>query len=168
MRRGHEVRVLSPIDPDDRRTRVLHRGARPAVRELPDHVVPLGRTFATNANGSVSTLTFTAKTAITLGHELRHGGYDVLHVHEPNAAVAPWFAIENARVPVFGTFHTYSTKPMPHAIANLAGQRRVMNKLSLRIAVSEAARWTGERFYGGRYRVIPNGIDLTRALTGPR
>jgi phosphatidylinositol alpha-mannosyltransferase len=168
MQRGHEVRVLSPVDPDDALTRVLHRGARPALREVPEYVVPLGRTFAANANGAVSTVAFTTHTARTLGHHLRHGDYDVLHVHEPNAALAPWYAIENAPMPVVGTFHTYSTKPMPHAIANLAGQRRLMNKLSLRIAVSEAARWTGERFYGGRYRVIPNGIDLTRALGGAR
>ena len=30
----------------------------------------------------------------------------------------------------------------------------------MRIAVSEAAAWTGRRFYGGRYRVIPNGVVL--------
>jgi phosphatidylinositol alpha-mannosyltransferase len=54
------------------------------------------------------------------------------------------------------------------AIGGVLGQRRLMNKLSLRIAVSDAARWTGERFYGGQYRVIPNGIDLTRAVTGPK
>ena len=28
------------------------------------------------------------------------------------------------------------------------------------IAVSEAAAWTGRRFYGGRYRIIPNGVVL--------
>jgi phosphatidylinositol alpha-mannosyltransferase len=168
MRRGHDVRVLSPVDPDDRLTRVLHRGSRPQPRELPDHVVPLGRTLGLGANGAVSTLTFAPETAIRLGHELRHGGYDVIHVHEPNAAVAPWYTIENSPVPVVATFHAYATRPVPMAIANLAGQRRLMNKLSLRIAVSEAARWTGERFYGGRYRVIPNGVDLSRALRAPK
>ena len=30
----------------------------------------------------------------------------------------------------------------------------------MRIAVSEAAAWTGRRFYGGEYRVIPNGVEL--------
>ena len=30
----------------------------------------------------------------------------------------------------------------------------------MRIAVSEAAAWTGRRFYGGRYRVVPNGVAL--------
>jgi phosphatidylinositol alpha-mannosyltransferase len=54
------------------------------------------------------------------------------------------------------------------AIGNLAGQRRLFNKLNLRIAVSEAARWTGERFYGGRYRIVPNGIDPSRAIPGPK
>lgn len=168
QRRGHDARVLSPVDPDDRLARVLHRGARPHARELPEHVVPLGRTAGWHANGSVSNMSFSPTTVSRLGHEMRHGGYDVLHVHEPNAAVAPWFAIENARIPVVATFHAYATRPMPMAIANALGQRRLMNKLSVRIAVSDAARWTGERFYGGHYRVIPNGIDLTRPITGPK
>jgi phosphatidylinositol alpha-mannosyltransferase len=168
--RGHEVRVLAPVDPDDRLTRMLHRGAAPTPRELPDpdQFVALGRTLGLGANGAVSNLTHTPETAAILGHELRSGWYDVLHVHEPNAGVAAWYALENAPMPVVGTFHAYATKPLPMAIGNLAGQRRVFNKLSLRVAVSDAARWTGERFYGGHYRIIPNGIDLTRALVGPR
>ena len=38
------------------------------------------------------------------------------------------------------------------------GGRRRMNRLHARIAVSEAAAWTARRFYGGRYRIIPNGV----------
>ncbi len=38
-----------------------------------------------------------------------------------------------------------------------------MNRLHARIAVSEAAAWTARRFYGGRYRIIPNGVHLPRA-----
>ena len=168
--RGHEVRVLAPVDPDDRLTRLLHRGAVPAARELPpaDQFVRLGRTLGFGANGAVSTLSYEPRTATTLGHELRSGWYDVVHVHEPNAGVAPWYALENSPVPVVGTFHAYATKPVPMAIGALAGQRRLFNKLTLRIAVSEAARWTGERFYGGSYRIIPNGVDLTRAVAGPK
>jgi phosphatidyl-myo-inositol alpha-mannosyltransferase len=168
--RGHEVRVLAPVDPDDRLTRLLHRGAAPTPRELPggDEFVALGRTFSVGANGAVSTLSYEPRTASLLGHELRSGWYDVMHVHEPNAAVAPWYTIEHSPVPVVGTFHSYGTQPVPMAIGNLAGQRRLFNKLSLRIAVSEAARWTGERFYGGHYRVIPNGVDLRRAVGEPK
>ena len=45
----------------------------------------------------------------------------------------------------------------------MLGARRMYRKLSARIAVSEAARWTAERFYGGTYRLIPNGVDLSAA-----
>jgi phosphatidyl-myo-inositol alpha-mannosyltransferase len=162
--------VLAPVDPDDRLTRMLHRGAAPTPRELPpaDEFVALGRTIGFESNGAVSNLSHEPRTASILGHELRSGWYDVLHVHEPNAGVAPWYAIENAPMPVVGTFHAYATKPVPMAIGNLAGQRRLFNKLNLRIAVSEAARWTGERFYGGRYRIVPNGVDPTRSVIGPK
>jgi phosphatidylinositol alpha-mannosyltransferase len=169
-KRGHDVRVLAPVDPDDRLTRVLHRGAAPTPRPLPDstHFIPLGRTFGFEANGAVSNLSYSWTTTTRLGHEMRSGRYDLFHVHEPNAGVAPWFTIESSPVPVVGTFHAYATKPVPMSLGNLAGQRRLMNKLTLRVAVSDAARWTGERFYGGRYRVIPNGVDLTRAVAAPK
>ena len=40
------------------------------------------------------------------------------------------------------------------------GARRKLNHLAVRIAVSDAAAWTGRRFYGGAYRVIPNGVAI--------
>src|SRR5436305_3339573 len=42
----------------------------------------------------------------------------------------------------------------------MLGVRRVLNRLHVRVAVSEAAAWSGRRFYGGHYRVIPNGVPL--------
>ena len=59
-----------------------------------------------------------------------------------------------------GTFHCYSESVPPHKVAALIGARRKLNHLQVRIAVSEAAAWTGRRFYGGRYRVVPNGVVL--------
>ncbi|CAA9512077.1 MAG: hypothetical protein AVDCRST_MAG17-2061 [uncultured Solirubrobacterales bacterium] len=168
---GHEARILAPHDPDGRLTRVCHRGSRPTRSTPPDHVVALGRTVALNANGARSNLALTPQSVARLARELRRGRYDVAHVHEPNAPLVSWFAIELARVPLVGTFHAYSTsRPVNLVTANVLGARRLYNRLSVRIAVSEAARWTAERFYGGRYRVVPNGVDLsaaTRAAARP-
>ena len=161
---GHEVRLLAPYDPDDRLARVTHRGARPQQRPLPDHVISLGRTVGLPMNGAVSNLTIFPEAVATLRKELRYGGYDIVHVHEPNAAVASWYAAETAQMPAVGTFHTYSTGAMVNRFAaNIAGARRLYSKLSARIAVSEAAQWTAQRFYGGRYRIVPNGVDLAAA-----
>src|SRR3954454_3604510 len=168
IRQGHEVRLLAPYDPDDRVAKFGHRGARPELREAPAYFMSLGRTVGVPANGAVSNVTMTPYAVSVLSRELRHGGYDVVHVHEPNGAVASCFATESARTPLVGTFHTYSTTFLNRIASGPVGMRRLYNKLHVRIAVSEAARWTAERFNGGRYRVIPNGVDVAAAPTGPK
>ena len=99
--------------------------------------------------------------------ELRSGGYDVVHIHEPVVRCVGWDALCSlGQLPLVGTFHTYSENLLTNGIAALPlGGRRRMNRLHVRIAVSEAAAWTARRFYGGRYRVIPNGVHLQ---DGPR
>lgn len=162
MRLGHEVHVLAPYDPDDRLAWLSHRGVRPQARPVPGHVIPLGRTVAVNANGAVANLALSPEVCSTLYRRLSRANYDVVHVHEPNAPFASWCAAELARVPLVGTFHCYSTNGLVNRVAaNVVGARRLFNKLHVRIAVSQAARWTAERFYGGHYRLIPNGVDLT-------
>src|SRR5215210_4858568 len=166
---GHDVRVLAPFDPDVRRTALLHRGARPQARPLPEWLVPLGPTIGWPSNGAVSNLAHTPYAVATLRRELRAGRFDVVHVHEPVAPVVGWDALTSADAPLVGTFHCYSERVGAHAVAALLGARRKLNHLSGRIAVSEAAAWTGRRFYGGRYRVIPNGVQLPQAgAPGPR
>lgn len=157
---GHEVRVLAPYDPDDRVSAALHRGAAPQPRALPDYVIPLGRTLGFPANGAVSNVSGRAAGLSQMRRELRHGGYDVVHLHEPVAPVLCWDALGSTRVPLVGTFHCYSTNRVTNNVANLLGARRRFNHLHVRIAVSEAAAWTAQRFFGGRYRIVPNGVAL--------
>ena len=57
-------------------------------------------------------------------------------------------------------------KAMPNHIASALGARRVFNRLSARIAVSEAAAWTGRRWFGGHYEIVPNGVDVDAAPCG--
>ena len=155
---GHEVRVLAPFDPPDPLASILHRGARPQEGAPPDYLVSLGRTLGFKANGSVSNLSVTPVGVAKLRRELRTGRYDVAHIHEPVAPLTGWAASLQPRVPLVGTFHSYSNKWLPNMIANGFGARQMLNHLHVRIAVSEAAAWTGKRWFGGRYRVIPNGV----------
>jgi len=166
--RGHDVRVLAPVDPPGRVSRALHRA--PAERlQLPDYLIPLGRTMGFGANGSTSNLApFPAGGVVAPRRHVRSGDFDVIHVHEPVVPLVGWNATLGAHDPVVGTFHTYSTKPVPNYIANALGARRVFNRLSARIAVSEAAAWTGRRWYGGEYTIVPNGVDVDAAPEEPK
>jgi phosphatidylinositol alpha-mannosyltransferase len=168
LRRGHDVRVLAPVDPPGRVSRALHR-AQAERRQLPEYLIPLGRTMGFGANGSVSNLApFPAGGVVAPRRQVRSGEFDVIHVHEPMVPLVGWNATLAARDPIVGTFHAYSTKALPNYIANGLGARRVFNRLSARIAVSEAAAWTGRRWYGGEYTIVPNGVDVDAAPSGPK
>ena len=157
---GHDVRVLSPYDPPDRLSARLHRGARPEARELQDWVIPLGRTIGVKSNGAVSNLPHTPYAITTMRRALRAGRFDVIHVHEPVAPVVGYDALDTQLAPLVGTFHCYSENVVSNSIGNAFGAKRKLQRLHVRIAVSEAAAWTGRRFYGGAYRIIPNGVDV--------
>jgi phosphatidylinositol alpha-mannosyltransferase len=159
---GHDARILAPYDPDDALARHLHRGARPQRLQAPAGFVSLGRTFGLPANGAVSNITGAPGAVLALRRELRCGGYDVVHLHEPVVPMVCWDVLRGAcGLPLVGTFHTYSENPITNGIAAVGlGGRRRMNRLRGRIAVSEAAAWTARRFYGGRYRIVPNGVQL--------
>jgi phosphatidyl-myo-inositol alpha-mannosyltransferase len=165
---GHDARILAPFDPDDALSRRLHRGARPQQVDPPEGFVALGRTAGFPANGAVSNLVALPAGMLALRRELRSGGYDVLHIHEPVVPLLGWDALcsTSADLPLVGTFHTYSENALTNGIANLLGARRRMNHLHVRIAVSEAAAWTARRFYGGRYRIVPNGVHLAADRDG--
>jgi phosphatidylinositol alpha-mannosyltransferase len=163
---GHHVRVLAPYDPVDVLSSALHRGAGPQPLEAPDYLVPLGRTVGFKANGAVSNVSITPYGVATLHKELRSGRFDVVHVHEPVAPLTGWVASDWTRLPLVGTFHSFSESRLSNGLANAMGARRVLNRLHVRIAVSEAAAWTGRRFFGGHYRVIPNGVHVDPAVLG--
>src|SRR4051794_2565921 len=97
---GHDARVLAPFDPPDRVATVLHRGARPQPLRAPDYLVPLGRTVGFKANGAVSNLSITPHSVAVMHRELRTGGYDVVHIHEPIVPVLSWIGTDWTPLPL--------------------------------------------------------------------
>ncbi len=142
--------------------------AAPRATALPAWLVPLGATVGLPFNGARSNLALAPGVSGRVLRELRAFGPDVVHLHEPVAPWPCWSALTSDDAPLVGTFHTYGTSRLTHGLAALCGSQARMRRLAVRIAVSEAAAWTGRSFYGGEYRVIPNGIDLGAAASGAR
>ncbi len=143
---GHEVSVITPADDDT---------------PLPSYVVPAGRAMPVPYNGSVARLAFGFLSASRVRRWVRDGGFDVLHVHEPMAPSLSLLACWVASGPIVATFHTSMVRSRAMHAAHPVLQT-ALEKISARIAVSEAARKTLVEHLGGDAVLIPNGVAVHR------
>jgi phosphatidylinositol alpha-mannosyltransferase len=141
--RGHAVEVFGPAS-----------GAVDAGETA------LGGSVAVTVGGTESGLGLSPRSARRARALFARPGFDVVHVHEPLTPLLPWLVLRCARAPVVGTFHVHRERG--HVLYAIAKPvlRRLMRRVSCRIAVSEAARRTVAAHFPGTYDVVPNGIDL--------
>ncbi|CAB4334228.1 MAG: glycosyltransferase [Actinobacteria bacterium] len=143
MRLGHTVSVLAPAEDED---------------NLPDFVVSTGKPRAVRYNGSVARLSFGPITARKVSRWIDEGKFDILHIHEPLAPSLSVLACWAGKGPIVATWHSSMERSrMLLSLSRLA--QTAMEKITARIAVSEAARTTLVEHVGGDAIVIPNGVD---------
>jgi len=151
MRMGHYVSVLAPAEFDEL---------------LPAYVVSTGKPRAVKYNGSVARLSFGPIAARKVSKWIEEGEFDVLHVHEPLAPSLSVLACWAANGPIVATWHSSMDRSrMMLTLSKLA--QTAMEKVSARIAVSEAARATLIKHVDGDAVVIPNGVN-TAAFTNAK
>ena len=148
IRQGHFVSVLAPaIDEEN----------------LPDYVTSAGRPIAIPYNGAVARVLFGPIAFTRVRQWIANGNFDVLHLHEPAIPSISLLACWAAEGPMVGTFHAAAKRQkVTFAVAPIL--EPVIEKLTARIAVSEAARETLTEHLETDAIVVPNGIyaDLYR------
>src|SRR5450755_2594821 len=127
----------------------------------PSYVVPAGRAVAVPYNGSVARLAFGFLSASRVRRWLKEGDFDVVHVHEPTAPSLSLLACWVFDGPLVATVHTAMPRSrVLHVSAPIL--QSALEKISGRIAVSEAARTTLVEHLGGDAVLIPNGVSVRR------
>ncbi len=142
-RRGHHVDIIT---------------SNLAGAEPQDGVIRIGRSQPVYANGSQARITIGFGLRGQMREVLRRGQYDIVHVHSPLTPILPLLAIEEARCPVVGTFHTYFDKSNGYRFLNGFFQKR-LDMLSAAICVSHSTTVALERYFSAPWQIIPNGID---------
>jgi len=148
IRQGHYVSVLAPVIDED---------------NLPDFVTSAGRPIAIPYNGAVARVLFGPIAFSRVRQWIANGNFDVLHLHEPAIPSISLLACWAAEGPMVGTFHAAAKRQkVTFAVAPIL--EPVIEKLTARIAVSEAARETLTEHLETDAIVVPNGIyaDLYR------
>ena len=147
---GHDVSVLAP-----------------ALDEslLPEYVVMAGKPISIPYNGAVARVLFGPVAFARVRQWISQGDFDLLHLHEPAIPSISLLACWAADGPMVGTFHAAAKRQkIIFAIGPIL--EPAIEKLSARIAVSEAARLTLTDHLDTDAVVIPNGIYATRYANG--
>jgi phosphatidyl-myo-inositol alpha-mannosyltransferase len=154
---GHEVRLIMGNDPPGQFTRALHprvgRHGNP-----PSNVIPVGRSVIVPANGSLPNIVLSPRAFFRIRRALERERFDVLHLHEPMTPAICTAVLVLARTPIVATFHASGELGWMKAGAPVWGF--LIDRIDHRIAVSERARGSQERWLRGDYEVIPNGVLL--------
>lgn len=145
QRLGHEVSVLTPADDET---------------DLPPYVVSTGGAVSVAYNGSRAKVAVGPISTRRVRRWIREGGFDVLHIHEPLAPSLSILSCWAARGPMVATWHSSMARSRVLAAGFSIGQT-ALEKVSARIAVSEAARQTLVEHMGGDAVLIPNGVDCS-------
>lgn len=143
QRFGHDVSVLAPVDD--------------ATYPLESFVVDGGKPVSVPYNGSVAKVNFGPVSASRVRRWVKDGDFDVLHVHEPASPTLSVLACWAATGPMVATWHSSQERSRALSAAYYLMQT-AMEKISARIAVSEAARQTLVKHLGGDAVLIPNGV----------
>jgi len=147
---GHNVSVLAPALDETK---------------LPDYVVNAGKPISIPYNGAVARILFGPKAFAHVRQWIAAGDFDILHLHEPAIPSISLLACWAAEGPMVGTFHAAAKhQKVIYAIGPIL--EPAIEKLSARIAVSEAARLTLTNHLETDAVVIPNGIYAKRYANG--
>jgi len=141
-KKGHEVRVLGPCD-----------GPPPD-----SFVTPLGNSLPTAINGSVAPVAPDASAAFRTIRALNDEAFDVLHVHEPLVPGPTLTAVLVKLAPIVATFHSAGESGAYKTFQSLG--RPIARRIDVRVAVSKDAVELAQRYIGGEYEVLFNGIEL--------
>jgi phosphatidyl-myo-inositol alpha-mannosyltransferase len=153
--RGHDVRLVMANDPPGQFTRALHprvgrHGSPPA------HVIPVGRSVIVPANGSLPNICLSPRSLFRVRAVLERERFDVLHLHEPMTPSICVATLSLATCPIVATHHASGDLGWMKAGMHIWGF--LMKRVDQRIAVSEQARASADRWMGGPWEVIPNGV----------
>ncbi|MGI8973975.1 MAG: glycosyltransferase family 4 protein [Gaiella sp.] len=153
--RGHDVRLVMANDPPGQFTRVLHprvgrHGSPPA------HVIPVGRSVIVPANGSLPNICLSPRAFLRIRAVLARERFDVLHLHEPMTPAICVSVLSIAREPIVATHH--ASGDLGWMKLGLPAWGFLMDRVDQKIAVSERARASADRWLGGPWEVVPNGV----------
>jgi phosphatidyl-myo-inositol alpha-mannosyltransferase len=119
-------------------------------------VIPVGRSVIVPANGSLPNIVLSPRAFFRLRRVLERERFDVLHLHEPMTPVICMATLAVTTTPVVATHH--ASGELGWMKVGMPVWGFLMQRIDARIAVSERARESAQRWIPGEYEIVPNGV----------
>jgi phosphatidyl-myo-inositol alpha-mannosyltransferase len=146
MRRGEDVRVVAPAS--------KRLPVQPPWLEIIGH-----SSIGLPASGSVANITISYNISSRVKRFLERETFDVVHIHEPFMPLLPFQFMRYSPTKTIATFHAArDTGSRMYAY----GRHIILPwwpRLDGKIAHSRASLKLIGKYFAGRYRIIPSGID---------
>ena len=152
---GIETRTIMGNDPPGQFTRALHPRVGRDGPPPPD-VIPVGRSAIVPANRSLPNIIFGPRSVPRIKRTLVQEEFDLLHLHEPLTPTPCIAALAMATCPIVATYHASGELGWTKLAMPVWGF--LFDRIDFRIAVSEQARASAQRYAPGEYELIPNGV----------
>jgi phosphatidylinositol alpha-mannosyltransferase len=154
-RLGCEVKTIMGNDPPGQFTRVLHpRHGRHGMP--PPDVIPIGRSVIVPANGTLPNIILSPRSVFRIKQALQRERFDVVHLHEPMTPTPCIATLAMCTAPMVATFH--ANGDLGWMTFGKWAWGFLADRLDHRIAVSERARESANRWLPGDYEIVPNGV----------
>jgi phosphatidylinositol alpha-mannosyltransferase len=153
---GVDAWLVMGNDPPGSFTHVLHPGLG-RHGTPPEYVLPVGRSVIVPANGSLPNIVLTPTTPLRIKRIFERRRFDLIHVHEPMTPAIGVAALALWRGPSVATFHA-SGDLRWMSMARYTWANMLAKRIDRRIAVSPEARASAQRWLGGEYAIVPNGV----------
>src|SRR5215207_9290936 len=157
---GVETRTLMGNDPPGQFTRVLHPRSGRHGQPPPDEI-PVGRSVIVPANGALPNIILSPRSFLRVRQALERERFDVLHLHEPMTPIPCIATLALARTPIVATFHASGDLGWLRLAKPVWGF--LADRIDHRIAVSERARDSANRWFPGDFEIVPNGVLIPPA-----
>jgi phosphatidylinositol alpha-mannosyltransferase len=154
------VKTIMGNDPPGQFTRVLHpRHGRHGTP--PPDVIPVGRSVIVPANGTLPNIILSPRSVVRTRQALAREQFDIVHLHEPMTPTPCIATLASFDGPMVATFHASGDLGWMRIAKPIWGF--LADRLDYRIAVSAMARESAQRWLGGEYEILSNGVLIPPA-----
>ena len=152
---GADAWLVMGNDPPGSFTHVLHPGLGRHM-DPPSYVLPVGRSVIVPANGSLPNIVLSPSVPLRMKRIFRRERFDVIHVHEPMTPAIGVAALALWDGPTVATFHASGDLGWMRIGRRAWGF--LADRIDRRVAVSDQARMSVQRWLPGDYEIVPNGV----------